>query len=85
MRAFRKSVAAGEEALVVETTAVGSLPKPSWLAEQEMPRAAWRLEGNELKRGRSDATLLRIRKLENAGSMRSPAAISSPHLWRVKN
>ena len=30
---------------MLETTIVGSLPKPSWLAEPEKLWAPWRLEG----------------------------------------
>jgi hypothetical protein len=36
---------------MLETTIAGSLPKPEWLAETEKLWPAWRLEGEDLKRG----------------------------------
>lgn len=50
-----------------ETTIAGSLPKPSWLAEPEKLWAPWRLEGNELERGKRDAALVWLSEQEAAG------------------
>ena len=33
---------------MLQTTTVGSLPKPDWLAEPRKLWAPWRLEGDEL-------------------------------------
>ena len=43
---------------LLQTTIAGSLPKPSWLAEPEKLWAPWRLQGEELKAGKRDATLI---------------------------
>jgi len=40
---------------LLPTTIVGSLPKPSWLAEPETLWSPWRLEGDALIEGRQDA------------------------------
>jgi 5-methyltetrahydropteroyltriglutamate--homocysteine methyltransferase len=50
-----------------QTTITGSLPKPSWLAEPEKLWAPWRLEGDELRRGQRDATLIWLKEQEDAG------------------
>lgn len=50
-----------------ETTIAGSLPKPSWLAEPEKLWAPWRLEGEELLRGKQDAALIWLKLQEDAG------------------
>jgi 5-methyltetrahydropteroyltriglutamate--homocysteine methyltransferase len=50
-----------------ETTIVGSLPKPAWLAEPEKLWAAWRHEGEALERARQDATLVWLKEQERAG------------------
>ena len=52
---------------MLQTTVAGSLPKPSWLAEPEVLWAPWRLEGEELERGKEDAALLWIKQQEDAG------------------
>ncbi len=52
---------------MLQTTIAGSLPKPFWLAEPEKLWAPWRLEGEELARGKEDAALLWIKELEDAG------------------
>ncbi|NIR29576.1 MAG: methionine synthase [Gammaproteobacteria bacterium] len=52
---------------MLETTIAGSLPKPFWLAEPEKLWAPWRLEGEQLARGKEDAALLWIKELEDAG------------------
>jgi 5-methyltetrahydropteroyltriglutamate--homocysteine methyltransferase len=49
------------------TTVAGSLPKPSWLAEPEKLWPRWRLEGEALKAGKLDATLLWLKEEEDAG------------------
>jgi 5-methyltetrahydropteroyltriglutamate--homocysteine methyltransferase len=49
------------------TTIAGSLPKPSWLAEPEKLWAPWRLQGEELERGKRDAALVWISEQEAAG------------------
>jgi 5-methyltetrahydropteroyltriglutamate--homocysteine methyltransferase len=52
---------------VLETTIAGSLPKPSWLAEPRKLWAPWRLEGDELRGAKRDATLLALKLQEDAG------------------
>ena len=52
---------------MLETTIAGSLPKPSWLAEPETLWAPWRLEGEELVRGKQDAALVWLKEQEAAG------------------
>ncbi len=49
------------------TTLAGSLPKPVWLAEPEMLWAPWRLEGAALEQGKLDATILAVKRQEDAG------------------
>jgi 5-methyltetrahydropteroyltriglutamate--homocysteine methyltransferase len=50
-----------------ETTIAGSLPKPVWLAEPEKLWAPWRLQGEELERGKRDAAMVWIKEQELAG------------------
>jgi len=50
-----------------ETTIAGSLPKPSWLAETEKLWPQWKLQGDELRQAKADATLLWIKAQEAAG------------------
>ena len=50
-----------------ETTVAGSLPKPVWLAESEKLWPAWRLEGDALAAGKIDATILAVKRQEDAG------------------
>ena len=40
---------------LLPTSIVGSLPKPSWLAQPETLWSPWRLEGVELAEGKQDA------------------------------
>ena len=47
---------------ILPTTIVGSLPKPSWLAQPEVLWSPWALEGDALVEGKSDA--LRIAEQE---------------------
>jgi len=55
------------EQQLLQTTIAGSLPKPSWLAEPEQLWAPWRLEGDALKAGQRDATLIWLKEQEDAG------------------
>ena len=52
---------------MLETSIVGSLPKPSWLAEPNALRAPWRLSGQELRDAQDDAVRLAILEQEEAG------------------
>jgi len=52
---------------VLQTTIVGSLPKPSWLAQPSKLWAPWALEGDVLAEAKRDATRLAIRDQERAG------------------
>jgi len=47
-----------------ETTVAGSLPKPAWLAEPETLWAPWRLAGADLERGKRDAALVWLKRIE---------------------
>src|SRR6516165_12350648 len=49
------------------TTIASSLPKPIWLAEPNRLWAPWKLSGAELADGKLDATLLAIKRQEDAG------------------
>ena len=40
---------------ILPTSTVGSLPKPSWLAQPETLWAPWKLEGDALVEGKQDA------------------------------
>src|SRR5262245_8297274 len=46
---------------------VGSLPKPSWLAQPNVLRAPWRLAGDELRAAQDDAVRLAVLDQEEAG------------------
>jgi len=52
---------------MLKTTTAGSLPKPAWLAEPEALWAPWRLEGDDLVRGKQDAALVWLKLQEDAG------------------
>lgn len=52
---------------MLETTTVGSLPKPEYLAETEKLWPAWRLSGKALERAKERATVEWLRHQENAG------------------
>ena len=52
---------------MLKTTLAGSLPKPIWLAEPERLWAPWKLEGEALAQGKLDATILAIKRQEDAG------------------
>jgi 5-methyltetrahydropteroyltriglutamate--homocysteine methyltransferase len=49
------------------TTSIGSLPRPSWLADTERSRASFRLAGEALREAQDDATLLALREQEAIG------------------
>jgi 5-methyltetrahydropteroyltriglutamate--homocysteine methyltransferase len=50
-----------------ETTIAGSLPKPGWLSETQKLWPQWKLQGDELRQAKADATLLWIKTQEDAG------------------
>ena len=50
------------------TAIAGSLPKPSWLAKTENLWPEWKSSGTELDRDKADATLLRLKVQEDAGT-----------------
>jgi 5-methyltetrahydropteroyltriglutamate--homocysteine methyltransferase len=52
---------------MLETTIAGSLPKPSWLAEPQRLWAPWKLTGADLDRAKLDATILAVKRQEDAG------------------
>lgn len=52
---------------MLQTTIAGSLPKPSWLAEPEKLWAPWRLQGEDLERGKKDAALVWLKEQEDLG------------------
>jgi 5-methyltetrahydropteroyltriglutamate--homocysteine methyltransferase len=52
---------------MLKTTIAGSLPKPGWLAEPKKLWPAWRLAGEELAQAKRDATLLWLKRQEDAG------------------
>ena len=53
---------------MLQTTIVGSLPKPSWLADPSAAlRASWRLEGEDLRLAQDDAVRLALLEQEEAG------------------
>ncbi|HVA38785.1 MAG TPA: methionine synthase [Candidatus Dormibacteraeota bacterium] len=50
-----------------ETTIVGSLPKPFWLAETNRLWPQWRWEGDQLRRAQRDAVTVMVALQERAG------------------
>jgi 5-methyltetrahydropteroyltriglutamate--homocysteine methyltransferase len=50
-----------------ETAIAGSLPKPSWLAEQNKLWPQWKQSGEALAEAKGDATLLWVKAQEDAG------------------
>ena len=52
---------------LLQTTIVGSLPKPAWLAQPNQLWAPWLLQGEILREAQRDATRLVIRDQERAG------------------
>jgi 5-methyltetrahydropteroyltriglutamate--homocysteine methyltransferase len=57
----------GPDIAMFETAIAGSLPKPSWLAEQNKLWPQWKLSGEELAEAKRDATLLWVKSQEDAG------------------
>src|SRR4029078_445516 len=53
--------------MLFPTTIAGSLPKPEWLAEPNTLGAPWKSKGDELARAKRDATLLALKRQEDAG------------------
>jgi 5-methyltetrahydropteroyltriglutamate--homocysteine methyltransferase len=51
----------------LQTTVVGSLPKPSWLAQPSKLWAPWAVEGDVLAEAKRDALRLAVRDQERAG------------------
>jgi 5-methyltetrahydropteroyltriglutamate--homocysteine methyltransferase len=52
---------------MLEASIVGSLPKPSWLAQPNVLKAPWRLAGAELQEAQNDAVRLVVLEQEQAG------------------
>ena len=52
---------------MLRTMIVGSLPRPSWLAEPAQVYTAYRLEGEALREAQDDAVLLALRDQDIAG------------------
>mgnify|MGYP006272967523 CR=1 FL=1 len=52
---------------MLRTSVVGSLPKPTWLAQPASLRAPWRLSGAELREAQDDAVRLALLDQEEAG------------------
>jgi 5-methyltetrahydropteroyltriglutamate--homocysteine methyltransferase len=53
--------------VLLPATLVGSLPKPSWLAEPNRLWAPWLLDGEKLPEAQRDAVQVALREQENAG------------------
>ena len=49
------------------TTSIGSLPRPSWLAQTDRSRVSFRLEGEALREAQGDATILALREQDDLG------------------
>lgn len=62
-----KSVKKTTNKKLLQTTIVGSLPKPSWLATPGQLWAPWLLEGERLEEGKRDAVRLAVHDQEHAG------------------
>ena len=52
---------------ILPTTTVGSLPKPSWLAQPETLWAPWRLEGRDLTEGKQEALRIAVAEQSERG------------------
>jgi 5-methyltetrahydropteroyltriglutamate--homocysteine methyltransferase len=52
---------------MLDASIVGSLPKPSWLAQPGVLKAPWRLSGQQLRDAQDDAVRLAILEQEEAG------------------
>jgi 5-methyltetrahydropteroyltriglutamate--homocysteine methyltransferase len=49
------------------TTSIGSIPRPTWLAQTDRSRATFRLTGEALREAQDDATLLVLHEQEEIG------------------
>ncbi|WP_395339587.1 methionine synthase [Ningiella sp. W23] len=52
---------------LLPTSTAGSLPKPSWLAEPELLWSPWKLQGEELVKGKKEALRLSLLDQQSAG------------------
>ncbi len=52
---------------LLPTSIVGSLPKPSWLAQPETLWSPWKLEGDDLVEGTQDALRIAVQEQRRAG------------------
>ncbi len=52
---------------LLPTSIVGSLPKPSWLAEPETLWSPWKLEGDALAEGKQDALRIAVQEQRQRG------------------
>ncbi|MBM6590136.1 methionine synthase [Brevibacterium sp. RIT 803] len=52
---------------LLPTSIVGSLPKPSWLAQPETLWSPWNLQGDDLAEGRRDALRIAVHEQTNRG------------------
>lgn len=52
---------------LLPTSIVGSLPKPSWLAQPETLWSPWRLEGDALAEGKQDALRIAVQEQRRGG------------------
>jgi len=52
---------------LLPTSTVGSLPKPSWLAEPETLWSPWKLQGDELVEGKQDALRAAVQEQTSRG------------------
>jgi 5-methyltetrahydropteroyltriglutamate--homocysteine methyltransferase len=52
---------------LLPTSTVGSLPKPSWLAQPETLWSPWKLQGEELIEGKQDALRITLQEQQQAG------------------
>ena len=52
---------------LLPTSIVGSLPKPSWLAEPETLWSPWKLEGDALVEGKQDALRIAVQEQRRGG------------------
>src|SRR5690348_2573104 len=66
-RATRDEGQRKKENRMLRTTIVGSLPKPSWLAQPNALFAPWRLDGAALGEAQDDAVRLALSDQADAG------------------
>ena len=52
---------------LLPTSTAGSLPKPYWLAEPEKLWSPWKLEGDELTKGKQDALRVTLQEQQQTG------------------